>query len=163
MNVWEAVEDVKYFLHNLTHMHQSELKSESVILVHKTMQILFNVCCFVFSAVQAAGAIFAIWDSRQWKHAMAANPSEVGRRNTGIHLAIAAVLIMGAVGAGILGGYLSGHPIKPYVVEKTVTVEKLVPCPPAKTGSASTKGQQSPATSGNQNSVTYGEPGRPKN
>ena len=42
----------------------------------------------------------------------------------------------------------------------TVTVEKTVtlPCPPAKSGSASTKGQQSPAISGSGNPVTYGQP-----
>lgn len=52
--------------------------------------------------------------------------------------------------------WLYDHAIKPVTVEKIVIVEKLVPCPPANTGAATTRGSQSPAISGSGNTTTFG-------
>jgi hypothetical protein len=46
----------------------------------------------------------------------------------------------------------------PVVIEKPVIVEKAVPCPPAKSGAATTHGTESPAISGSNNGVSYGQP-----
>jgi hypothetical protein len=48
------------------------------------------------------------------------------------------------------------------VVTRTVAIEKTVPCPAAKTGSAISRGAISPAISGNGNAVNYGEQSAPK-
>lgn len=77
----------------------------------------------------------------------------VSTKGRALLLSILLVFSTGLTAA--LGGWLLGHPLKPITIEKTVTVEKLIPCPPAKTGAASTHGKQSPAISGT-GTVTYG-------
>jgi hypothetical protein len=96
---------------------------------------------------------------------MNSNPLTAAKRSTNFHLLIAAFLVIGAVGSGVLGGYLSGHPIKPLV--QTITVEKPVPVPcptppPTKSGPATTRGTYSPAVTGSGNPITYGaQPANP--
>jgi len=75
-------------------------------------------------------------------------------------LFLAILLVVGTALTAALGGWVLGHPLKP--IEKTVYVQTpcaVCPvCPPSKTGAASTKGNQSPASTGSGNTVTYGTP-----
>jgi hypothetical protein len=82
---------------------------------------------------------------------------------------LASLLFLGMVACIAFGCWiLFADPFRPVTIEKTVTVdkviEKTIPCPPEKTGSATTKGNRSPAITGSQNAVTYGTPakGSPK-
>lgn len=53
------------------------------------------------------------------------------------------------------------QPLRIQTVEKTVYVDKYLPCPPTKSGTAITHGAQAPANSGSNNTTTYG--GTPPN
>jgi len=109
------------------------------------------ICSFVCSVPQGAAAIVFILDRLRQKPAEAKLVSTKRRA-----IFLATMLVVGTASTAALGGWLLGHPLKPVTVEKTVTVEKLVPCPPAKTGAATTRGAQSPANSGSGNTTTYG-------
>lgn len=70
---------------------------------------------------------------------MASDPSSPNQPNTEFHLLVAGLLILGAVGAGALGGYLVGHPIQ------QPSPPVAAPCPATNTGntgSASAKSGQ---------------------
>jgi len=129
------------------------------------MAIMFNFCCFVFSAIQAVGAIFALVDRNHWRKAMIANPSSPQPANTEFHLVIIVLLASGALAAAGLGGYLIGHPIQPEIKTVVQTVEKIVPCPAIKTGPATAKaGKGGTATAHSGNADTYNtNPVPPKN
>jgi hypothetical protein len=74
-------------------------------------------------------------------------------------LALAILLLVGTAGTFGAAIWLHDHPRiieKTVVAEKPVTIEKLVPCPPARSGKATTHGAQSPASSGNNNTTSYG-------
>lgn len=68
--------------------------------------------------------------------------------------------VIGLCSPVILGLYVHFNPLKPEV--KTITIEKTLPCPPSKSGAATTRGQQSPAITGSNNPVTYGDSSSPK-
>jgi hypothetical protein len=76
------------------------------------MAILFNFCCFTFAGIQAIAALFTIWDRFKWRRVGTADPSSRNQPNTEFHFLVAGLLILGAVAAGALGGYLVGHPIQ---------------------------------------------------
>src|ERR1017187_9597030 len=78
------------------------------------------------------------------------------RPATGWRVFFAATLVVGAVLTVWIGERMWNHPPADKIVYKTVQVTQ--PCPPEKTGTATTKGNQSPASTGNNNSVTYGTP-----
>lgn len=65
-------------------------------------------------------------------------------------------LVFSTIAAGFVTGWLWRFKPAPTIIEKPVTVEKIIPCPPAKTGPATTRGAQSPANSGSGNTTTYG-------
>jgi hypothetical protein len=119
------------------------------------------VGCFVCSVPQGTAAVVFLVDRFWSKNAEAQMVSTKGRS-----LFLAILLVVGTALTATFGGYLLGHPVKPTIVEKTVTVEKPVPCSPTTTGDASTHGAQSPANSGVQNTTTYGAqpapPDKPK-
>ena len=73
-----------------------------------------------------------------------------------VRLFLSGLLLVGTACAVGLGVWSYSHPPQPEVVTKIV--EKPVPCPPSKTGPATTHGTQSPAISGTQNGVNYGQP-----
>jgi hypothetical protein len=81
-------------------------------------------------------------------------PSRGGR------IIFAFLLICGIALAVWLGTWIRYHPPTPKIVIHTVTVPQ--PCPPSKSGPATTKGTQSPAQSGSGNSVNYGTQPQPK-
>ena len=66
------------------------------------------------------------------------------------------LLIAGTFCAIGLGYWNRSHPPQPEVITKIV--DRPVPCPPSKTGPATTHDSESPAISGSQNSVNYGPP-----
>jgi len=109
--------------------------------------------CFICSVPQGTAAVVFLVDRFRPETVGASMVATKGRA-----LLLATLLVIGTASTTALGGWLLGHPLKPITVEKTVTVEKLVPCPPAKTGAASTHGAQSPANSGSGNATTYGSP-----
>lgn len=84
-----------------------------------------------------------------------------GRRGS---LWLAFFLYVGTLTCILFAAWLHfDNPFQPTTVEKIIYVDKAVPCPPAKTGPASTRGTQSPAYSGTNNSTTYGgEPNQPQ-
>jgi hypothetical protein len=76
--------------------------------------------------------------------------------------ALAIILTIGSAAAVGFGVWLIDHPLKP--IEKTVYVEKVVPCPvppPAKSGNATTRGANSPAVSGSGNTFSTAPASRP--
>jgi hypothetical protein len=83
-----------------------------------------------------------------------------GKTTTSKHsLLLAILLVVGTAGTAGTAIWLHDHPRivwKTVVVEKPVTVEKLLPCPPSKSGSATTRGPQSPANTGSNNTTNYG-------
>lgn len=66
------------------------------------------------------------------------------------------LLILSAIWNGILCYRLMTYPVR--VVEKPVTVEKLIPCPTQKHGAAKTDGSDSPTITGDNNIVNYAQP-----
>jgi hypothetical protein len=77
-------------------------------------------------------------------------------------LFVTILLFVGSFGLIAFGFWVIYHPLLPTVIEKTVFVEKQVQCPPVKSGAATTRGAQSPATTGSGNAVTYGQPVQPQ-
>lgn len=76
-------------------------------------------------------------------------------------IVLAVLLIVAPLCTVALGFWIYYNPPKPVVVERQVAVEK--PCPPSKSGAATTKGTQAPAITGSNNAVNYGQaPPRPK-
>lgn len=77
-------------------------------------------------------------------------------------LLLSVILFAGTLACIVFGCWIFfTNPFKPTVVEKTVIVEKTPACPPAKSGAATTRGQQSPAVTGSGNTVTVGQPTQP--
>ncbi|SRR6266446_5278827 len=103
------------------------------------------------AAVQATAALLYIWE---WKSKSKSPKAQMasGKKVFTIILAAAALTMAG------FAVWLHDHPLTPTIIEKTVTVEKTVPCPPATTGAATTSGAQSPANSSSGNTTNYGPP-----
>lgn len=71
-------------------------------------------------------------------------------------LAAIVIYIIGLCGVVALGVALLMYHPQPKIIEKPVTVEKLIPCPPAKTGTASARsgaGGVSTAHSGSNDTI----------
>ena len=118
---------------------------------------LMAIGSFACTAIQGVDSFFSLRD-RSMRKSLGADMTS-SRVQSGW---FAASLITGAVVTAILGTALLMYHPKPITVEKTVTVEKAIPCPPAQTGDATSKGGNSPAMSGSNNSVNYGETPPPK-
>src|SRR5258707_2760028 len=96
-----------------------------------------NVFCAAFSSlVQAIAAILFIWDWRAKGGSTEAHMA-FGRK------LFAVILVFAALSMGGFAFWLYEHPPKPTVIEKLVPVEKIIPCPPTKTGPATGKGANS--------------------
>jgi hypothetical protein len=93
------------------------------------MAILLNTCFFAFAAIQAIAASFTIWDRVRSKQFVAPDLSSPNQPHTDFHFLVAGLLILGTVGAGALGGYLSGHPI-----QQPSQPVATAPCPATNTG-----------------------------
>jgi len=108
--------------------------------------------CFVTSLIQAWGTILQILDRRKAKVGEEGHMPLSKRSNIFLSflLAIGAVISLG------VGIWLIVRP--PIPIEKTVTVEKSVPCPPSKSGTAISRGANSPANSGSNNTTTIEVP-----
>jgi hypothetical protein len=104
---------------------------------------LLEICCFVFAGIQALAAAFTLADRSYGRQIMRGN-LDLPHKNFGYHLAVACLLIFGAITAISVGFYGWYHPPQPKIVEHRieVPVEKFVssPCPAVKTGSAVAKG-----------------------
>jgi hypothetical protein len=108
-----------------------------------------DVFLLASAAVQATAAGINIWEwSSKGKSPKARMASS--KKLFTIILAAAALTMVG------FAVWLHDNPLTPTIIEKTVTVEKTVPCPPATTGAATTRGAQSPANSSSGNTTTYG-------
>jgi hypothetical protein len=81
--------------------------------------------------------------------------SRATRERTIATLLFAALAVLMSIG---LGMWMLLHPLKPTIIVKEIAI----PCPPSRTGAAITHGSESPATSGNGDSVTYGGPPAPQ-
>jgi hypothetical protein len=107
-----------------------------------------GIVALVLSVPQGFAALFQIIDRINSK-----------KRRTWI---LAGFLFLSTLTCIVFGSWiLFADPFRPIIKEKTVNVEKLVPCPvppPTKSGAATTRGAQSPAITGSGNPVTYGQP-----
>lgn len=110
--------------------------------------VLMAVGCFICTVVQGVEAAMSLYDRYRPRSPEVNVISTKGRV-----LAVAILATIGTVVTAVIGTALFMYHPKPEVVEKTVIVEKVVPCPPATTGAASTHGAQSPAISGSGNTV----------
>jgi hypothetical protein len=107
--------------------------------------------CLVTGLIQASDCILR-WTDRGVVGG-SDNPGNLSRRRSmSIVLGIGAVIC-----PGLAAWLFFGHPLKSQIV----TVEKPCSLTQQQTGDATTKGNQSPANSGNQNSTTYGTPAPP--
>jgi hypothetical protein len=112
--------------------------------------------CFLLAVPQGIDACLRLHDrlsAKRWgTKATAPN---------GFRTFLAVLLLAGTFLTIGLGSWLWINPMKPVVVEKPVTIERLIPCPtppPTKSGNATTKGANSPASTGSGNSFNYGSP-----
>jgi hypothetical protein len=105
------------------------------------LQAGYAICCLL----QGLAAFFQIKDRLGEEGKM--SPSK------GRAAFIAAMLVVGAVVSAVFGVWTYDHPPQPKIVEKIITVDKPMPCPPAeqKTDHSSTKGNNSPVVTGNGN------------
>lgn len=108
---------------------------------------------FVCTAIQGAQATVWLFD----RYKLKSQEVDVTSGNRG-RLWFAILPVAGVILTAVIGTALVMYHPKPVTVEVPVTIEKIVPCPPAKTGPATTRGEQSPANSGNGNPTTYGVP-----
>jgi hypothetical protein len=112
-----------------------------------------GIVTLVFSIPQGFAASFQIIDRINLKKLKA--PMFSSKRTW----LLAGLLFLGMASCIGFGSWmLFADPFRPVTIEKIVTVEKTVPCPPAKTGAATSKGANSPANSGSGNNITYGLP-----
>ena len=107
------------------------------------------VLCFVCALPQGVSAVIVLYDRLKPKSSEAAIISTKARASW-----VAILLIVGAISTGFLGGWLLAHPVGPNTV--AATREKPCPISQQQTGDATTKGNNSPANSGNNNQTTYG-------
>lgn len=115
------------------------------------MTTILAICCFVLGVPQGLSSFLQLMDRFDGKKSKGnMNLPRSPRTFTAFLLLAGTFFTIG------LGFWLWNHPLKPSIIEKTITVEKTLPCPPTKTGNATTHGLQSPANSGSNNSTTYG-------
>lgn len=105
--------------------------------------------CAVATVIQGIAASVSLYDRFQFKELEVVT---VSKRKA---LILSIALGVSTAGAGIVTGWL--WTFQPTPIEKPVIVEKAVPCPPSQSGPASTQGEKSPAMSGSNNSVNYGQ------
>lgn len=107
---------------------------------------ILAICCFILGIPQGFSSILQLIDRFNRKHT-------VNIDSTRPHHTFTAFLLLASTFITIfLGFWVWFHPLKSTVIEKTITVEKALPCPAIKTGSAtahSGSGSTSIAHSGN--------------
>lgn len=113
-------------------------------------QEIYALLCTVCAVVQAVGAGVFIYDYAQ-------RESRAVMSSRGKALALALTLPALCLALGLVSHWLWTHHESPTVVEKIVTVDKPIPCPPAQTGDVTSRGGNSPAISGSNNSIDYGQ------
>jgi hypothetical protein len=115
------------------------------------VQVLMSIGSFAGTVIQAVAAWVTLYD-RFKKPATAGSTDVSTTSNKSRAIWLSTLLIAGIVSTAIVGtALLTYHP-------KPVVVEKSVPCPPSKSGAATTRGLESPAISGSGNDVNYGLP-----
>lgn len=111
----------------------------------------------LMSTLQGIGAFYGLVDRSQKKEMEKGGAPLLNRFNP---LAISVLLFIGTVVTIAFAAWMFfAKPLRPKIqtAEKTVYVDKYLPCPPEKTGNATTHGAQAPASSGNGNTVNYGQ------
>jgi hypothetical protein len=119
--------------------------------------VLMAVGSFICALIQGVDSFLSLRE-RFKQQSSGANMASDNHRSGWL----AGSLVIGAVGSAIIGTALLMYHPQPVTVEKTVTVEKPILCPPSQTGAATSKGTNSPATSGTGNTITYGTLPPPK-
>jgi hypothetical protein len=114
-------------------------------------QVVSGVCA-IATIVQGIAAGVFLYEKAQ------ANQGDAVMVSKGKALFLCVSLSISTIAVGFAAGWLWTYKPTPAVVEKIVTVDKPIPCPPAQTGDASTRAAQSPANTGSQNTTTYGTP-----
>lgn len=108
------------------------------------------------STVQGVAAIYGLVDRHRKKALEVGGAPMLARFNP---LLVSIVLFIGMAATIVFGTWMAiAKPLRPkiQIVEKKVYVGVPIPCPPSRTGPASTHGHKSPANSGSNNTTTYG-------
>lgn len=110
------------------------------------------ICCLIIAIPQGAIAIHQLLQiTSQSRSGEASMSYKVPS------MASSLLLLAGGIATIFFAAWMFwAKPLRPTVVEKTntVTVEKPVSCPPSQTGPATSKGNNSPAHSGNGDTFT---------
>jgi hypothetical protein len=127
--------------------------------------------CALMTTFQGVGAIYGLVDRRQMKKLGAGSGISLEAGGAPIlarfnPLTVSVLLLIGTAATIAFGTWmLVAKPLRPrtQTVEKTVYVEKSIPCPPSRTGNATSRGAESPANSGSNNPTSYqGSPAPPE-
>jgi hypothetical protein len=123
------------------------------------MQGWLSFGCFICAVIQTIQG----WDAWQVRRTRTIEKAATQQPDK-LHLDWARPLfwILAPVLTAVVGTVILMYHPQPQTVVKTVTVEKTVPCPPTKSGAATTRGAQAPAITGNGNPVSYGQSLPPK-
>jgi hypothetical protein len=120
---------------------------------------LLSIACFIMSIPQGASAVVFLVNHFRPKP-LGTSPQFGGQAV----LFLAALLVAGTGLTCAVGALLLTYHPNPIIVDKPYAVPAPAqPCLPAKTGSAASHGNNSPAHSGNNDSYTYSSPTGPKN
>ena len=116
------------------------------------LQHLLAIGCFVGTGIQT------VIDVMAWRDRLARRGTEGSMDSTKVGFWRPALWIGSPVLLVAIGVFLWTYQPTPRVVEKVVEKQVTMPCPATKSGAATTKGAQSPAITGTDNPVTYGQP-----
>ena len=98
------------------------------------MTQILAICCFIISAPQGLSASLQLMDRFGGKTEEGAMDSPRTHRTFS-----ACLLLVSTIFTIGLGFWIWYHPLKPVTIERTITVEKPIPCPATKTGPATAR------------------------
>jgi hypothetical protein len=125
-------------------------------MTHMELSNLAAIWCALMSTLQGVGAFYGLIDRR--KKLLDPGETMPSKFNP---LLVSILLVIGTIVTIAFGTWMFvAKPLRPKIVEKptTIVVEKSIPCPPSKSGSAVSHGANSPANSGSNNTTTIGLP-----
>jgi hypothetical protein len=116
------------------------------------LSTMVGLWCALMSTFQGIGAIYGLVDRRRKKELEIGGTPVLTKFNP---LLVSTILFIGTALTIAFGTWMVvAKPLRPTI--KTVYVDRLIPCAPTKSGNATTRGAQSPANSGSNNTTTYG-------
>lgn len=120
------------------------------------LSVIVGLWCALMTTFQGIGAIYGLVDRHRKKELETGDAPVLTKFNP---LPVSIILFIGMALTIAFGTWMViAKPLRPKIqtVEKTVYVDRLIPCPPTESGNATTHGAQSPANSGSNNPTNYG-------